>query len=125
MRAGGSSALSLELSARALVAAGHVESVQQAFDRYISDDHTAFVPTSLQDPAGAIALIEASGGVAVWAHPPRDLVQSLIKEVADAGLRGLEVYRPSHSAGYQLELEGLFGTIEYDEGYDPKRGRHR
>ncbi len=25
----------------------------------------------------------------------------------------------------QLELEGLFGTIEYDEGYDHKRGRHR
>ncbi|MBT8468775.1 MAG: type II toxin-antitoxin system VapB family antitoxin [Myxococcales bacterium] len=25
----------------------------------------------------------------------------------------------------QLELEGLFGTIEYDAGYDHKRGRHR
>ncbi len=25
----------------------------------------------------------------------------------------------------QLELEGLFGAIEYDEGYDHKRGRHR
>jgi predicted metal-dependent phosphoesterase TrpH len=93
--------------AKALVRGGYVQSTQEAFDRYISDDHRAFVPTSLQDPETAIASIAEAGGISVWAHPPREIVQRLIGPFVDAGLQGLEVYRPSHSAGYQLELEQL------------------
>lgn len=83
--------------ARALVDRGHASSVANAFDRWIADHHDAFVPTDLGDPALAIETIRAAGGVPVWAHPPLDLLDALLPGMVDAGLRGLEVYRPSNS----------------------------
>lgn len=80
--------------ARVLVAEGYVESVPQAFDALIGDQHAAFVPTDLGTPNEAVATIRASGGIAVWAHPPMDLVDDLLPGLLDAGLRGLEAYRP-------------------------------
>jgi predicted metal-dependent phosphoesterase TrpH len=100
-------ALSRPHLARALVAAGHVTSIPGAFDRYIGDEHPAFLPTSLLSPEEAIHLILDSGGIPVWAHPPEDRVENLISRLVQAGLRGLEVYRPKHHPHYTLRLEGL------------------
>jgi predicted metal-dependent phosphoesterase TrpH len=80
--------------ARALQKAGHVDSIAQAFDWYIGDDGPAFVPTELIDVPGAIALIQDTGGIAVWAHPPLILLGGALREFVDAGLQGLECYRP-------------------------------
>lgn len=80
--------------ARALVGCGHADSVPDAFDRLIGDEHPAFVPTELLTPAEAVRVIQESGGLAVWAHPPSDLVDALLPELRTAGLRGLEIYRP-------------------------------
>jgi predicted metal-dependent phosphoesterase TrpH len=80
--------------ARALVEAGHAQSVPDAFDRWIGDEHPAFVPTALVDPPGAVDVVRAAGGIAVWAHPPPDVVDALLPALVRAGLRGLEVYRP-------------------------------
>lgn len=93
--------------ARALVAAGYATSVPDAFQRYIGDHCPAFVPTRLQSPAEAVAFIAAQGGVAVWAHPPGDLVDALLPGLVEAGLDGLEVYRPSHSPSDVARLEGI------------------
>jgi len=93
--------------ARALVGAGHVNSVHEAFDRFIGDGHPAFLPTSLLSPEGAIQLIQDAGGIPVWAHPPEDRVETLLPRMVQAGLRGLEVFRPRHSPRYTLRLEGL------------------
>ncbi len=100
-------ALSRPHLARALVAAGHVASVPGAFDRFIGDEHPAFLPTSLLSPEEAVRLILASGGIPVWAHPPENQVESLLPRLVQAGLRGLEVYRPKHNPRYTLRLEGL------------------
>lgn len=100
-------ALSRPHLARALVGAGHVTSVPEAFDRYIGDGHPAFLPTSLLSPEEAIELILDAGGIPVWAHPPEDRVESLLPRLVQAGLRGLEVYRPRHPARYTLRLEAL------------------
>lgn len=80
--------------AGALVEAGYADNVPAAFDQLIGDRHPAFVPTLLLDPAGAVRLAHAAGGVAVWAHPPADLLDPLLPELIAAGLDGLEVYRP-------------------------------
>ncbi|MBW3555255.1 MAG: PHP domain-containing protein [Gemmatimonadetes bacterium] len=79
--------------ARALLTAGHVGSIPEAFDRYIGDEGPAYVATELVDVAGAIALIHEAGGLAVWAHPPLPVLGALPEFVA-AGLDGLECYRP-------------------------------
>ena len=93
--------------ARALVSAGHVSSVQEAFSSLIGDQHRAFVSTGLLEPAGAVELIRAAGGVAVWAHPPGDLVDELMPVLIRAGLGGLEVYRPRHQRAEVVRYEGI------------------
>jgi predicted metal-dependent phosphoesterase TrpH len=85
--------------ARALVAAGHVTTVEEAFDRWIGDRHRAFVPTDLGSPEDAVATIREAGGVAVWAHPPWELLSTWLDDLADAGLQGVEAYRASWSPG--------------------------
>jgi predicted metal-dependent phosphoesterase TrpH len=83
--------------ARVLVKKGHADSVPHAFDTLIGDRHPAFVPTALATPVGAVERIRGSGGLAVWAHPPMDLLDDLLPGLVYAGLRGLEAYRPGWS----------------------------
>jgi predicted metal-dependent phosphoesterase TrpH len=93
--------------AKALVASGHVASVQSAFNTLIGDDHDAFVPTHLLTPVEAVELILAAQGLPIWAHPPGDLVDPLLPELVRAGLRGLEVYRPTRKKHDTLRYERI------------------
>ncbi len=90
----GEGALGRPHVARALVSAGKVGSVSEAFDRWLADDGPAFVPTELLTPREAIELIHEAGGVAVWAHPPRAILEATVEGLAAAGLDGLECWRP-------------------------------
>lgn len=80
--------------ARVMHASGHVGSVAEAFDRFIGDDGPAYVAARLVDVPGAIRLIHEAGGIAVWAHPPTALIDSLLPAFVAAGLDGIECYRP-------------------------------
>jgi 3',5'-nucleoside bisphosphate phosphatase len=80
--------------ARALHTAGQVGSVAEAFDRYIGNDGPAYVAARLVDGVSAIRIIHEAGGLAVWAHPPQSLLDELLPPLVDAGLDGLECYRP-------------------------------
>ena len=91
--------------AQALVGRGHVSSVPEAFHTLIGDDHPAFVPTLLMSPLEAVELIHGAGGVAIWAHPPMDLLEPLLPELERGGLDGLEVYRASNKRNAVLRLE--------------------
>jgi predicted metal-dependent phosphoesterase TrpH len=93
--------------AKALVAAGHATSVQDAFDRLIGDDKPAFVPTQLLTPTQAVELVLAGGGIPMWAHPPGDMVDRLLPSLLSAGLRGLEVYRSKGARTDLLRYEGI------------------
>jgi predicted metal-dependent phosphoesterase TrpH len=102
--------------ARALVASGAVGSIDEAFDRYLGDGLPAFEPTAFLEPVGAVELARACGGMAVWAHPPMDLIDALLPELVRAGLRGIEVYRPLSTSEQIKRAEsvaksaGLFTT---------------
>jgi len=93
--------------AKALLAAGHVSTVSEAFDRLIGDQHPAFVPTHLLTPVDAVEVVVESGGVAVWAHPPGDLVDALLSQLVRAGLEGLEVYRPRNARSDVMRYETI------------------
>lgn len=80
--------------ARAMVAAGYVDHTWEAFDRYIGDEHPAFVPTNLVSVEEALTLIRDAGGISSWAHPPEEHMDELLPAMRRAGLDGLEVYRP-------------------------------
>jgi 3',5'-nucleoside bisphosphate phosphatase len=79
--------------ARAMVAAGHVGSVQEAFDKWIDRNGPAYVPRQGMKSRAAIDAIVAAGGIPILAHYPAAPEQpSLMKLVMDWGMSGLEVY---------------------------------
>jgi predicted metal-dependent phosphoesterase TrpH len=79
--------------ARAMVAAGHVETVQDAFDKWIDRNGPAYVPRQGMKSRDAIDSIIAAGGAPVLAHYPAAPEQpTLIDLITDWGIRGLEVY---------------------------------
>lgn len=81
--------------ARALLANGQVRSMNEAFDRYLGDEGPAFVRSALPGTAEAIEVIRGAGGIAVWAHPERDLLDAFAPVFAERGMEGLECFRPS------------------------------
>jgi 3',5'-nucleoside bisphosphate phosphatase len=83
--------------ARAMVNEGIVGSVPEAFYKYIGDKCPAYVSHFRLTPATAIAMIREYGGVPVLAHPHALKKDEYIPAMAEAGLRGLEVYYPEHS----------------------------
>ena len=83
--------------ARALVNAGHVASVQEAFDRYLANDRPAYVPRTGASPAAVIDLVRSAGGITSFAHPGTTAMDELIPEMVDAGLDAIECYHSEHS----------------------------
>ena len=57
--------------AQALLEAGAVKNIQEAFDRYLTEGKPAYVAAAWPSVAEAVALIHRAGGVAVLAHPGR------------------------------------------------------
>src|SRR5690606_20305328 len=93
--------------ARALLAGGFIRSFSEAFTRYIGDGGPAFVSQDFPTPKAAIDAIHASGGVAVWAHPPLEIVEDLMPLFVEWGLDGVECYRPNNTAEDAERLRGL------------------
>jgi predicted metal-dependent phosphoesterase TrpH len=83
--------------ARALVRAGHVSSMQDAFDRFLGSGRAAFVPRVGPSPAEVIAAIHAAGGVASMAHPGVTRQPTLVRPMAEAGLDAIEAYHTDHT----------------------------
>ncbi len=83
--------------ARALVEAGWVRDVADAFDRFIGRSGPAYVERLKVTPAEAVAILRAAGGLAVLAHPGWARRDEWIDELAPAGLDGIEVYYPDHT----------------------------
>ena len=84
--------------ARALIAAGHADSVEDAFQRLIGWGGPAYVPREGLGPIEAIHAISGAGGLPALAHFSEAPGQiPLLRELRDAGLRGLEVYYRSFS----------------------------
>jgi predicted metal-dependent phosphoesterase TrpH len=82
--------------ALALVEAGHVSTVNEAFDLYLSRNGPAYVPRDRLEPEEVVEMIRGVGGLATLAHP-RELYQAggldqLLERLKNAGLTGMEVY---------------------------------
>jgi predicted metal-dependent phosphoesterase TrpH len=85
--------------AQVMVDRGHVKSVREAFDRYLSVNGPANVPRRRLAPAEAVRIIRRARGVPVLAHPGLANRDELIPELVEAGLMGIEAFYPEHSAG--------------------------
>jgi predicted metal-dependent phosphoesterase TrpH len=79
----------------ALLEGGHIQTIDEAVDRFIGRGGPAYFEGFRLEPAEGIRLIHSVGGFASWAHPNeldgRDWREFLPSVVA-AGIDGLEVY---------------------------------
>ncbi|MEX2546237.1 MAG: PHP domain-containing protein [Chloroflexota bacterium] len=108
----GDEALGRPHIARAMVAAGHVESVQQAFDLWIDRKGPAYVPRQGMHSRAAIDAITAAGGLPVLAHYPAAPDQpALINLLLGWGLRGLEVHYRRFTAGTVKRMAALADSL--------------
>jgi predicted metal-dependent phosphoesterase TrpH len=82
--------------ARALVTAGHVPSVADAFDRWLGRGKPGFVPRTGSSPAEVIARIHDAGGLASLAHPGLLRHDEWLGDLVAAGLDALEAYHTEH-----------------------------
>jgi len=94
--------------AQALLEAGHVRSITEAFDRFLADHGPAYVDRMKLAPTDAIVLIHTVGGVASLAHPfDAPDVDALVAELAAAGLDGVETYYQGYGPQRIAHLESL------------------
>jgi 3',5'-nucleoside bisphosphate phosphatase len=92
----------------AMVAAGYVESVREAFDRYLRTGGPAHIARERLSPQAAIQLIHEAGGVAVLAHPGvlREYLR-WVEQLVPVGLDGVEVNHPINGYQVRQNLRGL------------------
>jgi len=89
--------------AKQMVKKGFVQSVAEAFDKYLAKGQPAYVDKYRVDCDRAIEVIRNAGGIPVLAHPVLleikndDVFQKLIFRLKEMGLKGIEVYYPEHT----------------------------
>ncbi|MER8040469.1 PHP domain-containing protein [Streptomyces hydrogenans] len=99
--------------AEALVELGVVPDVSGAFTtEWIADGGRAHVEKHELEPADAIRLVKAAGGVTVFAHPAavkrgQVVPESALAALAEAGLDGIEVDHMDHDEPTRARLRGL------------------
>ena len=84
--------------ARALVKAGLVANLDEAFERFLKKNRPAWVPKAKMSALTAIELIHQAGGLAVMAHPGLNRADQVIPDLVAAGLDGIECFHTKHPA---------------------------
>lgn len=90
--------------ANVLLQKKHVRSFQEAFDRFLKKDASAYVDKFRFTSKEAIHFINEAKGIAVLAHPNTlgmvgySELEKLILRLAEEGLKGIEAYYPEHSS---------------------------
>ena len=103
--------------ARYLLSHGYIQSMKEAFDRYVGDHCPCFVPREKVTPAQAVELILGAGGVPVLAHPilyhmSDDRLDTLVAELKKIGLVGIEAIYSTYNTAEERQIRGL--TSKYD-----------
>jgi 3',5'-nucleoside bisphosphate phosphatase len=103
--------------ARALAEIGAVATPADAFSpEWIGPGGRAYVSRYALDPARAVGLVAAAGGVTVLAHPRGTgrgwpIPDEVIAELAGAGLSGLEVNHPQQDEKQRSRLRTLCSEL--------------
>jgi predicted metal-dependent phosphoesterase TrpH len=92
---------------KALIRKGIVSNIEAAFRSFLRRGTAGYVPSTHITPHQAIDVILAAGGIPVLAHPGRLRDEAIIGELAERGLRGLEVFYPTHDANQVHHFRGI------------------
>lgn len=94
---------------KALIRKGIVADIESAFRGFLRRGTAGYVPSTHITPHQAVDAILAAGGIPVLAHPGRLQDESIIGELAQRGLRGLEVFYPTHDDNLRDHFRGIAG----------------
>jgi predicted metal-dependent phosphoesterase TrpH len=83
--------------ARAMVKAGLVANLDEAFERFLKKGRPAWVPKTKMSALEGVELIHQAGGLAVMAHPGLNRTDDIIPDLVAAGLDGIECFHTKHS----------------------------
>ena len=104
--------------ARVLVEKGYVDSVQEAFDKYIGDHCPAYRERPLPTISEAVQKVKESNGITSLAHAKYYGIETseLIPRLKELGVDCIEAFHSSHSESYKFELmmQGLPVTVGGD-----------
>jgi 3',5'-nucleoside bisphosphate phosphatase len=97
--------------AKALLEAGYVQTIGEAFDKYIGTGKFAYVPRYKLTPEDAVHLIASANGLPVIAHP-LDLpglteLRNWLPGLVAAGMVGLETYYGPYAQDDERQLRAL------------------
>ncbi len=84
--------------AEALLRGGHVETFNEAFQRYLGHHAPAYVPKPHVTLEESSSIVRDAGGVTILAHPGTLNRDHLIPSWARRGLDGIEVWHSKHDA---------------------------
>jgi predicted metal-dependent phosphoesterase TrpH len=97
--------------AKALMEAGYVQSIGEAFDKYIGSNCPAYVPRYKLTPEDAIRLILSANGLPVMAHPLTmpglEKLRTWLPDLVATGLVGLETYYGPYTQEEEQQLRDL------------------
>lgn len=98
--------------AKYLLEHGYVGSMNEAFDRYVGDHAPCYVPREKVTPVQAVKLILEADGVPILAHPmlyhmSDTRLETLVAELKEAGLMGIEAIYNNHTAGEERQIRRL------------------
>jgi len=101
----------------ALVEAGVVTSVNDAFAELLSSSSPYYVPKQDMPVLHAIGLIRQAGGVPVIAHPwarsrGKVLDETALAELVEAGMLGIEVDHVDHTRADRTRLRALAAELD-------------
>ena len=125
---GGKTSVGRPHIARALVETNQVDSIQDAFTRYLGNHAPAYMPKFFFAVEDAIDVVHEAGGAAVLAHPGSLKRDELIPGFVKSGLDGLEVIHPDHSETarrYYGQLAAKHGLVTTggSDYHGPRAGR--
>ncbi len=106
--------------AQAMVGKGYITDVKTAFDRYIGDRGPAYVTRETLNPADAIRLIHAAGGLCFLAHPAfvflhkHETDETRLAALKGLDIDGIEVFYSGHTyaqTGRYMRLVEKLGLL--------------
>ncbi len=99
--------------AQVLLNKGYVKTPREAFEKYLTKGAKAYVEKYRFNPEEAIKLILKAGGIPVLSHPITLNcetileLESVVRELTELGLRGIEAYYSDHDRGMSKICKGI------------------
>ena len=97
--------------ARALLNRGAVQSVQEAFDRYIGKNRPAYVDKGLPTFANVARLVHATGGIVSAAHLRYRATLAVLTQLQVEGLDAVETRHPSHDGEVVANITAMAAKL--------------